>query len=171
MKKILIVLLGVSFFVACVKEKGAVNDELETVGPVDASGNAIDSNQQTSNLLKIYIEDLANNQGKVLIALYQNEQEFDDETNPFIGDSVDATSSNLLVQYANLPAGDYAIALFHDENENAELDQNFLGIPQEGYGFSTNPGFLLSKPSFDDVSFQISAQGEQEQIINVKYGI
>ena len=32
--------------------------------------------------------------------------------------------------------GSYAIGVIHDENNNGELDYNFLGIPKEGYGFS-----------------------------------
>ena len=33
-----------------------------------------------------------------------------------------------------LPEGEYAISLFHDENENKELDTNFIGIPKEAFG-------------------------------------
>ena len=35
-----------------------------------------------------------------------------------------------------LPApGNYAVALFHDENDDHHLNTNALGIPTEGYGF------------------------------------
>ena len=39
----------------------------------------------------------------------------------------------------NLPAGNYAVQVMHDENENNKLDTNFMGMPIEGYGFSNNP--------------------------------
>lgn len=53
-----------------------------------------------------------------------------------------------------LPApGYYAVALFHDENENRHFDTNFLGIPVEGYGFSNNPRLSLGPPPLKDARF------------------
>ena len=51
----------------------------------------------------------------------------------------------------NIPPGTYAIKLHIDENENGELDTNFLGIPKEQYEISNNTLFL----NFDAASFVI----------------
>ena len=51
----------------------------------------------------------------------------------------------------DIPAGTYAIKLHIDENENGELDTNFLGIPKEQYGTSNNLLFL----DFEAASFVI----------------
>ena len=45
----------------------------------------------------------------------------------------------------DIPPGTYAIKLHIDENENGELDTNFLGIPKEQYGISNNALFLKFK--------------------------
>ncbi len=58
----------------------------------------------------------------------------------------------------NLPPGIYALTFFHDENDNFEVDSNFIGIPKEGYGFSLNYKPKLSKPSFKQVQFEITEQ-------------
>ena len=50
-----------------------------------------------------------------------------------------------------IPAGTYAIKLHIDENQNGELDTNFLGIPKEQYGTSNNLLFL----DFEAASFVI----------------
>ena len=42
----------------------------------------------------------------------------------------------------DIPPGTYAVKLHIDENENGELDTNFLGIPKEQYGISNNGLFL-----------------------------
>ena len=42
----------------------------------------------------------------------------------------------------DIPPGTSAIKLHIDENENGELDTNFLGIPKEQYGTSNNLLFL-----------------------------
>jgi len=52
-------------------------------------------------------------------------------------------------------AGRYSVALYHDENGNKEFDQDFLGIPTEGYGFSQNPGFRFGKPDIEETLFDI----------------
>ena len=42
---------------------------------------------------------------------------------------------------------------YHDENNNGTLDSGLLGIPKEGYCFSTNYRPRLSAPSFRNVAF------------------
>ena len=50
--------------------------------------------------------------------------------------------------WEHMPPGDYAVAAIHDENRNARLDRNFIGIPKEGFGFANNPHVGLSAPPF-----------------------
>lgn len=54
-------------------------------------------------------------------------------------------------QSFEIPPGTYAVKIHIDENENGELDTNFLGIPKEQYGISNNTLFL----NFDAASFII----------------
>jgi uncharacterized protein (DUF2141 family) len=58
-------------------------------------------------------------------------------------------------EFSNVPAGTYAVAVFHDENNNGRMDRNFVGAPSEGHGVSRDakPGFM-SPPSFQDAAFQ-----------------
>lgn len=49
--------------------------------------------------------------------------------------------------------GTYAIAVYHDENKDRKFNTTLLGLPDEGYGFSRNPGGLIAIPSFDEVKF------------------
>ena len=53
-----------------------------------------------------------------------------------------------MVIWEDLPPGDYGVAAIHDENSNAKLDRNFIGIPKEGFGFANNPHMGLSAPPF-----------------------
>jgi len=52
------------------------------------------------------------------------------------------------VVWEHLPPGDYGVAVIHDENRNARLDRNIIGIPREGFGFANNPHVGLSAPPF-----------------------
>lgn len=57
-----------------------------------------------------------------------------------------------------LPApGDYAAALYHDENNSGHLERNWIGLPKEPYGISGHPGVLLGFPSFSKALFHVAA--------------
>jgi len=49
--------------------------------------------------------------------------------------------------------GYYAVALFHDKNDNHHFDTNWLGIPVEAYGFSRNPKLHFGPPDLGEVRF------------------
>jgi uncharacterized protein (DUF2141 family) len=55
--------------------------------------------------------------------------------------------------FTDLPAGTYAVSVFHDENANGKVDTNFLGIPKEGLASSRNARGFLGPPKFKDASF------------------
>ena len=52
-----------------------------------------------------------------------------------------------VLRFENLPSGDYALALIHDENANRKLD-TIAGVPREGVGFSRNPRLMFGPPRF-----------------------
>ena len=60
----------------------------------------------------------------------------------------------------------YAIAVYHDENENDSFDQGFLGIPLEDYAFSNNAKVFLGPPIFDDAAFILNAPAHLNIRIN-----
>jgi uncharacterized protein (DUF2141 family) len=66
---------------------------------------------------------------------------------------VPAKQGETIATIAGLPPGTYAAQVYFDENDNDELDRNFIGIPREGVGFSNNPSFTFHAPSFADTAF------------------
>ena len=58
-------------------------------------------------------------------------------------------------RFPGMPEGQYAVVVFHDENDNLEIDHGLLG-PSEPLGFSG--GFVLSlmsgRPDFERLKFQ-----------------
>lgn len=63
----------------------------------------------------------------------------------------------------DVPHGTVAVRVFHDENGNGELDQNLLGIPKEGYGFSNNPR-VMGPASFKDAALSVPQSGARAAI-------
>ena len=62
----------------------------------------------------------------------------------------------------------YAVALFHDENDDGHLNTNALGIPTEGAGFSNNPTLYFGPPSLEKVRFTLHP-GDNAVDVTVKY--
>ena len=50
----------------------------------------------------------------------------------------------------NLPKGFYLISILLDKNLNNILDKNFIGMPIEQYGFSTEKQIRFRKPTFSE---------------------
>jgi uncharacterized protein (DUF2141 family) len=75
------------------------------------------------------------------------------------------TEGSQQVSICDVEAGEYAIAIFQDENRNGELDSNFIGIPKEPYGFSNNLE-KMRPPSFEEASFEYDAH--EVVVINLK---
>ena len=62
---------------------------------------------------------------------------------------------NNFTKIISLPKDKYLIQLYVDKNLNDKLDSNFLGIPKEQYGFSSNEIIRFRKPNFDEASFDL----------------
>ncbi len=58
-----------------------------------------------------------------------------------------------------VPAGVWAVQVYHDENDNETVDRDALGIPKEGIGFSNNARFRFAPPRFVDARFQLAEPG------------
>ncbi len=86
-------------------------------------------------------------QGNVLIAIFNESKEFPDGKS-IIRQITPANSNGMTDIKVDLPDGEYAAAVFLDENKNNKLDKNILGIPKEMFGFSNNPKVLTGPPTF-----------------------
>jgi len=71
--------------------------------------------------------------------------------------------------FGGVPAGDYAVTLFHDENGNGKFDSNFIGYPLEGYGFSNNAKARFKAPSFDECKFHYDGNGWKQVPVKMIY--
>jgi len=67
----------------------------------------------------------------------------------------------------NVPAGEYAVAVFADSNGNGKLDKNFFGIPKEPVGTSLDAKGRFGPPKFADAAFNMG-EGVTQQTIHIK---
>src|SRR5215469_8511677 len=50
-------------------------------------------------------------------------------------------------------AGTYAVAVFHAERNETQMETGLFGKPKQGYGFSNNPSSTFGPPSFASAAF------------------
>jgi uncharacterized protein (DUF2141 family) len=80
--------------------------------------------------------------------------------------TVPAGHSSARYTFTGVAPGTYAIAAFHDANNNAKLDRG-LGIPREGFAFSNNPAMRPRAPTWAETHFQVN--GPVTQKLKLKY--
>ena len=103
--------------------------------------------------LHVQITGLLNTKGEVYIGVYKKAENFPNVTKSYKAKIVKLQNTTLNYTFQHLPKGNYAIAVFHDENSNHSLDKNFLGVPSEGYGFSNNIKPLFRAANFEESQF------------------
>ena len=104
--------------------------------------------------LTVRITGLRNNQGHVLISLFKEGMGYPDKPEKAYRKEQLSISSNASVAvFGNIPPGDYAIAILHDENDDLKMNKNWLGLPKEGYGFSNNVMGTFGPPSYNKAKF------------------
>lgn len=67
----------------------------------------------------------------------------------------------------DLPAGTYAVRVFHDVDGDGRLGTNGFGIPVEPYGFSNDAKGMMGPPAFEAAAFTL-APGENAQVLNLR---
>ncbi|MGF1480932.1 MAG: DUF2141 domain-containing protein [Cyanophyceae cyanobacterium] len=119
--------------------------------------------------LTLQLDGLRNQQGVVYVALFNAPEGFpDDGSKAVTAQTYPISEIPLTITIEDLPFGDYAITVFHDENEDGKLNTGIFGIPKEGFGFSDDPMILGGPPSFKQASFFFSPDNRHLQI-SMKY--
>lgn len=74
-------------------------------------------------------------------------------------------TGTMKINLGNLPPGKYALSCFHDLNGNGKLDTNWMGIPNEPYGFSNNARPQFRAPKWAEAAFDWNGTG---RVISVR---
>lgn len=115
--------------------------------------------------LTIEIKNIPSTKGNLFIGLYQPKDEFPIFGKQYFGKIVPVTGKTMTYTFKDLPPGEYAFAIYHDENKNSKLDKNLLGVPTEYYGFSNNARRTFSAPSFEEASFDLKKDVKQTIVL------
>lgn len=112
--------------------------------------------------LTVTVDGISPVQGTVMLGLF-------DEAS-YNGDGAVA-GANLVVEaesvtttFEGLEPGEYAIRLYHDVNDDGEMNTNPFGMPIEPYAFSNNAKGRFGPAKWKDAKFTVGADAETHSI-------
>jgi len=107
--------------------------------------------------MTVIVSNLKNNNGKVRIGISDSKENYETKgAEPLRRIVSTITDRSAEVVFKNLPFGEYAIKVIHDENGNDKLDTNFLGIHKEEYAFSNNASGWFGPPHYEKAKFKFN---------------
>lgn len=108
--------------------------------------------------LKVDVQNIQLQQGSIHIGLYRACADFPN-CEPIELIVVNAKGKSVQAAFSVEP-GEYAVAVYHDENGNGQMDKRAFGLPKEPYGFSNNFRPRFSAPKFSDCRFRVGGEGK-----------
>jgi uncharacterized protein (DUF2141 family) len=116
-------------------------------------GEKIDSPKLKAYAVRVEINNINSDSGKVYFALYDSENNFNIK-NPLKNVKSDIKEGSVQVTFEGLKPKAYAVVCYHDANLNGKIDFQENGIPTEDYGLTNNVK-IVGSPQFDDAKFEL----------------
>ncbi|WP_236607338.1 DUF2141 domain-containing protein [Sandaracinus amylolyticus] len=117
------------------------------------------------------VRGLRSERGHVRGGLYGSQSTFTHGGQEVATCSTTITNGVARCRFESVPAGRFAIGMMHDEDDDTVFDQGFMGVPEEGYGFSRDARGTLGAPSFDSAAFDYDGRSVRSLSITMRYGI
>lgn len=118
-------------------------------------------NAQTCHV-KVNVKGVKTDQGKIRMGVYTDGPDFFKTPIEHGFLIVKGINDSYIFEF-NIPYGDYAIAIYHDIDENFDLNRNFFGFPIEPYGFTkTLKG--LTMPTFDNLHESLTSPNKSFEV-------
>gem|GEM_PF-69453 len=117
-----------------------------------------------SGRLVVQIEGVKAAGGELRASLYQLPETFRKEDKALQVVSLPAQAGAARLVFDGLPAGRYAVMVYHDANSDQKLNLRFGMFPTEGYGLSNNPS-VIGPPKFEGSAFDLKGA---ESRINIR---
>lgn len=114
--------------------------------------------------LSVKIEGATSDDGKILYTVFSSKEGFPGNPEKALKSGIAHIKNGKAGIDLDLPKGEYALMIFHDEDDNNELKTNWIGMPKEGVGNSNNHKGI---PSYNKSVFNLSE--DKSIVIDLRY--
>ena len=128
----------------------------DAITQVGANGDQ-EVRRKAAKEVSIVVIGAANTNGSVRVAIYDSIESFNDVSKAYLKEALPITDGQavLKIPRSSLPDS-FAVATYHDENDDGELNRNRIGVPTERYGFSLNARGFTGPPPFNEAEVKRS---------------
>ena len=98
---------------------------------------------------------VSSEKGEIIAALY-DENTFM-KAAPLQSTSAKIENGKAIITFTEVQSGTYGITLFHDTNNNQQMDFETNGMPKESYGVSNNV-MNFGPPRWEDAQFEVATE-------------
>lgn len=117
--------------------------------------------------IEVTTPEVESSEGQVVFLLYNQSEGFPNEWDKaYRIERVKAREGAVGYTFSNVPFGNYAVAIAHDENNNGEIDSNFIGFPKESVGASNQTS--MGRPTFEKSKVTL-AENRKKLVLNIPF--
>ncbi len=138
--------------------------------PKDSGAEETVASAASSARLTVAIDGFRNNRGQALVALFRKAGAFPAQVEQ-AERRAESTITNLRAQvvFEQVPPGELALSVLHDEDNDRVCRLGLFGIPKEGLGFSRNVRARFGPPDFADAKLKLAAGAQVSIAIHMRY--
>lgn len=104
----------------------------------------------------VTMDGFRNYKGFAVAALFQSPEGYPEKTEKaLMKRRTVIQGKSVTMTFENVPYGQYALSILHDENDSRKLERGWFGIPKEGYGIKKNTRAHKSTPRFHEQAFML----------------
>ncbi|MEL6691787.1 MAG: DUF2141 domain-containing protein [Pseudomonadota bacterium] len=107
--------------------------------------------------LTVNVESIAKAQGTIVLGLF-DEASYDGD-GAVNGANLKVEGNDVTVTFEGLEPGEYAVKLYHDVNDDGEMNTNPFGMPTEPFAFSNDAKGRFGPAKWDAAKLSVSTDG------------
>ena len=112
--------------------------------------------------LTVNVEGIEQAQGSIMLGLFDEATYNGDGA--VNGANLKVDGDSVSVTFEGLEPGEYAVRLYHDLNDDGEMNTNPFGMPTEPFAFSNDAKVRFGPAKCDAAKFSLSADGTTHTI-------
>ena len=119
---------------------------------------------------QIIIKNIRNGKGRLSIGVFKDASSFEEEK-PYriIVIPKKEMTNGILKTTIEIESGVYGLSILDDENNDAKMEYNMVGMPKEGFGFSNYYHSGFTKPNYKQFLVNIHPSEKTPIVFQLRY--
>lgn len=127
-------------------------------------------NYKVTQTIPIIIKNIRNSKGRISIGVFKDASSFEKEkAHKIILVSKKDMINNTVKTTIEIESGVYGLSILDDENSDAKMEYNMVGMPKEGFGFSNFYHSGFTKPNYKQFLVNINPSEKSPIVFQLRY--